>query len=156
MTPFDEATLRLKQQLRCTLDKQVAAELLMTAAAWSIRKARGSFPAKEVFALAARHPELGIDPHWVVDGDKKQPDSAAATSRRIHATLTRCRFDNSLVVLNSAPFNGMEIRPADLRHMAQQLTHLADMASLLPTAGKHFIPVNVHLDADCKVTNNIK
>lgn len=63
----------------------------------------------------------------------------------IQATLTRCRHGQPLVVLNSEPFNGMEIRPHDLRRLAQQLAALADMAARLPMGGKHFRPTTVNL-----------
>ena len=68
MNFFDEATLRLKQQLHVTQDKQVAAALSMTEAAWKMRKKRDNFPVNEVFALAAQKPELGLDPDWIVTG----------------------------------------------------------------------------------------
>lgn len=68
MNFFEEATLRLKQQLHVTQDKQVAAVLSMTEAAWKMRKKRDNFPVKEVFALAAQKPELGLDPDWIVTG----------------------------------------------------------------------------------------
>lgn len=61
----------------------------------------------------------------------------------IDATLTRDRHAHPLVVLDSAPFNGLEIRPADLRNMALQLSALADMAAKLPTGGKHWKPTRV-------------
>lgn len=68
MNFFEEAALRLKQQLKVTEDKQVAELLGMTANAWTLRKKRESFPTKEVFALAAQKPELGLDPDWIVTG----------------------------------------------------------------------------------------
>ena len=63
----------------------------------------------------------------------------------ITATLTRDRNSNALVVLDSAPFNGLEIRPHDLRLMAQQLTAIADMAARLPLGGKHWKPTKVEV-----------
>ncbi len=63
----------------------------------------------------------------------------------IHATLTRCRHGQPLVVLNSEPFNGMEIRPHDLRRLAQHLAALADMANKLPLSGKYFRPTKVQM-----------
>ena len=65
-------------------------------------------------------------------------------TRPINATITRCRHGQPLVVLDSEPFNGMEIRPHDLRRLAQHLTALADMAARLPTGGKHFRPTKVN------------
>lgn len=63
--------------------------------------------------------------------------------KTITAKLTRCRHGQPLVELDSAPFNGMEARPDELRRMAQQLTTLADMADNLPTGGKYFSPIKV-------------
>lgn len=64
---------------------------------------------------------------------------------KINATLTRCRFGNALVQLESSPFNGMEIRPAELRRLAQQLIATADMADRLPLGGKHWMPTRVEI-----------
>lgn len=68
MNFFDEAALRLKQQLKVTEDKAVAKMLGMSARAWAGRKDRGSFPETELYALAARQPELGIDVPYVLTG----------------------------------------------------------------------------------------
>jgi hypothetical protein len=65
---FDETTLRLKQQLKVTEDKQVAQALGLTGNAWTMRKRRGSFPEKELYALAAKRPELGLDVDLVLTG----------------------------------------------------------------------------------------
>jgi hypothetical protein len=63
----------------------------------------------------------------------------------IQAILTRCRHGQALVQLESTPFNGLEIRPADLRVMAQQLIAIADMANRLPMGGKHWKPSRVEI-----------
>lgn len=83
---FDEATLRLKQQLKVTEDKQVAEFLGMAAGAWTMRKKRGSFPIKEIFALAAQRPELGLDPDWIMTGHGIQ----MSTDSRDEAYLLQC------------------------------------------------------------------
>lgn len=64
---------------------------------------------------------------------------------KIVATLTRCRHGQALVQLESTPFNGLEIRPADLRLMAQHLIAIADMANRLPMGGKHWKPSRVEI-----------
>lgn len=66
----------------------------------------------------------------------------------LKATLTRCRHGQALVVLESEPFNGLEIRPGQLRALAQQLTAIADMAARLPTGGKHWQATQVSFDAN--------
>lgn len=63
----------------------------------------------------------------------------------ITATLTRCRHGQALVQLESSPFNGMEIRPADLLQMAQQLVAIAEMANRLPLGGKHWKPSRIEI-----------
>ncbi len=68
MNLFDEAMLRLKQQLKVTEDKEAADFLGLSPRALAGRKQRESFPTKEVFALAAQRPELGLDPDWIVTG----------------------------------------------------------------------------------------
>lgn len=68
MNFFEEATLRLKQQLQKTQDKEIAATLGLSAQSWAGRKKRGSFPEKELRALAQQRPELGIDVEYVLTG----------------------------------------------------------------------------------------
>lgn len=68
MNFFAEATLRLKQQLKTTQDKEIALALGLSAQAWAGRKKRDNFPEKELRALAQRCPELGIDVEYVLTG----------------------------------------------------------------------------------------
>ncbi len=63
----------------------------------------------------------------------------------LQATITRCRDSQALVVLDSQPFNGLELRPSELRQLAQQLCALADMAARLPTGGKHWRATKVSM-----------
>lgn len=86
MDSFDAALLRLKQQLKVTEDKEVAEHLGLSASALNMRKKRGNFPTKEVFALAARCPELGIDPDWVVTGVSGRME----TDDKAEAYLMQC------------------------------------------------------------------
>lgn len=65
---------------------------------------------------------------------------------KIEAKITRCRHGQALVVLDSEPFNGLEIRPHDLIKLAQQLSSLGDMAKRLPMSGKHWRPSKVVID----------
>ncbi len=66
----------------------------------------------------------------------------------LNAKLTRCRQGEALVELTSEPFNGLAIRPDDLRALAQQLTAIANMADSLPTHGKHWRATSVSVDAN--------
>ena len=74
MNFFDEASLRLKQVLKVTEDQQLAAALGLAANAWAMRKKRGSFPEKELRALAQQRPDLKIDVDYVLAGVEARPD----------------------------------------------------------------------------------
>jgi len=81
MNFFGEATLRLKQQLQTTQDKEVASTLGLSPQSWAGRKNRGNFPEKELYALAAKRPDLGIDVDWILGGGAVGPMSAAPAQR---------------------------------------------------------------------------
>lgn len=86
MPTFEDALLRLKEQLGTPTDK-VAAELLgLTDKSLNARKRRNSFPTKEVFALAAQRPDLGLDPDWIVTGIGSQQETAGNDE----ASLIQC------------------------------------------------------------------
>ncbi len=65
------------------------------------------------------------------------------TQAKINATVTRCREKQPLIVLEGGPFNGLEIRPVELRRLAQNLAALAEMAVRMPTGGKRFSPTKI-------------
>lgn len=67
---FEEATLRLKQQLKVVEDRQVAEVLGMTGNAWTMRKRRDSFPEKELRAVAQQRPDLGLDVDYILTGEE--------------------------------------------------------------------------------------
>ena len=69
-TFFDQQLSRLKKVLEVREDQEAATALGMTKAAFSARKTRGSFPEKELRALAQQHPELGIDVEYVLTGGR--------------------------------------------------------------------------------------
>lgn len=60
----------------------------------------------------------------------------------ITATITRCRDGKPLVELRDQPFNGLEVRPDELRELARKFIALADMAE---RSGRHFTPTRVTL-----------
>ncbi|GHT93944.1 hypothetical protein FACS1894116_07080 [Betaproteobacteria bacterium] len=72
------ARLRLKQQLKVRDDKDVAVILGMSAAALNMRKKRGNFPETELYALAAKRPDLRLDVGLVLHGDRLTPDQRTA------------------------------------------------------------------------------
>ena len=78
---FDEALLRLKRQVGTLEDQQVADLLGLKKAAFSARKSRGSFPEKELRALAQQRPELGIDVDYVLTGISSAASNAMTVLR---------------------------------------------------------------------------
>ena len=94
MNFFEEAALRLKQQLKVTEDKAVAQALGITSNAWTMRKRRGSFPETELYALAAKRPDLNLDVGYVMTGKTKQ-QLAAAMRADFGPWLKRRRGDTS-------------------------------------------------------------
>jgi len=86
MEYFEEATLRLKQQLKVTEDKQIAELLGFKPSAWALRKKRGSFPEKELWALVAQRPDLKLDVGYVLNGIK---DSDAAPVKSLLEIIDR-------------------------------------------------------------------
>ena len=67
---FHERLGRLKVALRARKDKEVAEALGLGEKAFNARKARNSFPEKELRALAQQRPELGIDVEYVLTGGR--------------------------------------------------------------------------------------
>ncbi len=72
MNFFEEATLRLKQQLAVTQDKEVASYLGLSPRAWAGRKQSENFPEVELYALAAKRPDLKINVDYVLTGRMPQ------------------------------------------------------------------------------------
>ena len=74
MDLFSDSLDRLKYSLRVSKDQEVAAALGMSKTAFSERKKRGSFPDKELRALAQQRPELNLDVDYVLTGVAARPD----------------------------------------------------------------------------------
>lgn len=72
-------------------------------------------------------------------------DAGSAMAQSVTATITRCRDGQAMIVLDSEPFNGMEVRPHTLRRLSENLAALAEMASRLPMGGKHWRPTKVEI-----------
>lgn len=86
MSDFEKGLLRLKEQLGVATDKEAADFLGLSDKALNARKRRDSFPTKEVFALAAQRPELGLDPDWIVTGGSHKMETAGSRE----ASLLQC------------------------------------------------------------------
>ena len=70
MNFFEQASLRLKQRLGVTQDKEAAKLLGLSPRAWAGRKQADSFPQTELYALAAKRPDLDIDVDYVLTGQQ--------------------------------------------------------------------------------------
>jgi len=70
MEKFEATTLRLKQVLGVTLDRDAAAALGLSPRAWAGRKKTGLFPETELYALMAKRPDLDIDVTYVLTGER--------------------------------------------------------------------------------------
>lgn len=82
---FSESLGRLKHFLRVSKDGEVADALGLKKTAFSERKKRGSFPEKELRALAQQRPDLGIDVDYVLTG-KTQRERAAGQAASVAAS----------------------------------------------------------------------
>lgn len=67
---FVKALNRLKECLGVSKDKQVAEALGLSDKAFNARKARNTFPEKDLLALSARRPELKLDVTYVLTGER--------------------------------------------------------------------------------------
>lgn len=86
MNSFDEITLRLKPQLKTTEDKVVAKFLGFKPSAWVNRKKRDAFPEKELYALAAKRPDLNIDVQYVLTGKPASEHQAKVVRNMLAAS----------------------------------------------------------------------
>lgn len=100
MNNFSGISLRLKQELRVSNDKEVAAALGLGNTAWANRKKREAFPETELRALAASRPE--IDVNYVLTGKRSQAHvmakiaTAGERVRMVRGTRTAQQFAQAL------------------------------------------------------------
>lgn len=96
MDLFSDSLDRLKHELRVSKDGEVAAALGMSKTAFSERKKRGSFPEKELRALAAERPE--IDVVYVLTGERdlRQVESQDQFAARMQAITATARLVDAL------------------------------------------------------------
>lgn len=102
MNNFLETSLRLKQQLGVSNDKDLAEQLGIGPTAWANRKKRGAFPETELRALASRRPELPLDVDYVLTGKRSQANVMAKLStagervRQVRGTRSIREFAQAL------------------------------------------------------------
>lgn len=90
-----DALNRLKTVLRQTKDKEIAEALGMGEKAFNARKARNSFPEKELRALAQQRPELAIDVEYVLTGGRLSEQQRQAIERARQITQTWPDIDDA-------------------------------------------------------------
>jgi len=139
MNFFTECLNRLKPVLRVSKDQEVAALLGLSKTAFSERKKRGSFPDRELRALARARPDLNIDVDYVLTG------VAQAALEVINAA----QAGTPLVKVGGAELQLLEnyrlCSPPDqeaLRHQAQFLAHRTPLTpdGLYPKRGDEPAP----------------
>lgn len=92
MDLFSDSLARLKHQLRVSKDREVADALGLSPTAFSERKKRGSFPQRELVALAQSKPELGLDVTYILTGET-QRDRAANLAAGPRASAVEAVLD---------------------------------------------------------------
>ncbi len=102
MNSFEEQLLRLKQSVKVSDDQDIAALLGMSKAAFSGRKTRESFPTKEVFALATKQPDLGLDPDWIVTGSSNKMEAANSREASLLQYFQKLNNKDQIRLLNMA------------------------------------------------------
>ncbi len=138
MNFFEEATLRLKQQLQTTQDKEVAAALGLSAQAWVGRKNRGNFPEKELRALAQQRPELAIDVEYVLTGGRMSPHERQAIDRATQFTselegLDAASRQRLMALAHQA---GLDTARAAIEPLSDDERELLEMFRAAPLAAK--------------------
>ena len=132
---FLERMNRLKTALGLSKDKEVAAALGMSDKALNARKARGSFPERELRSLGQARPELALDVDYVLSG-KRSPGHMTAKLKSAGERLRLVRGTRTIQEFASQ----LEIDPGYLEQVetaAQWLSHellarVVDQESISP------------------------
>lgn len=101
MNSFEAALSRLKHALRVSNDTEVASALGMSKTAFAERKRRGSFPDRQLLALAAARPELGLDANYILHGETVK-DAVAGMLKNFGPRLKELRGRRSVAAFAKA------------------------------------------------------
>lgn len=123
MDLFSDCLNRLKPMLRVSKDQEVAAALGLSKTAFSERKKRGSFPDRELRALARERPDLNIDVEYVLTG-VAQAALEIIDAARAGTPLVKVRGDELQLLQNYRSCS-----PADQEVVRQQAAFLASRAA---------------------------
>lgn len=126
---FYERLGRLKAALRLGKDKEVAEALGIGEKAFNARKTRGSFPEKELRALAQQRPELGIDVEFVLTGGSLSSHQRQAQDRARRFTLAQPGETGPLLELLDQAGAEMAASNARRADTYQQITEVLRMCS---------------------------
>lgn len=143
---FPEVLTRLKHALRVSKDQEVAQALELSKTAFSERKKRGAFPEKELRALAAKRPELGLDMNYILTGiegsaqallDAKQARIArvvdAGMSFEEVRAMEKASDPASIEAITALLY---ECRATELAAVHQLLTNIVELRRALATQAK--------------------
>lgn len=67
---FEQALLRLKEQLQLQADKEVASVIGLSPTAFNDRKKRDAFPEDKLLALSVKRPDLKLDVTYILTGER--------------------------------------------------------------------------------------
>lgn len=116
MPEFETRLARLKEALGVATAKEVANILEMSDKALNARKRRLSFPEKELYALAAKRPDLNLDVNYVLTGktQRERAVEAAASVATYSAEAMRKLQQDDRRVAEPAAFPLLSEREAAL------------------------------------------
>lgn len=157
MNSFKEKLLRLKNELNVSTDKEVAAFLGMNTSAFTVRKSRGSFPEKELFALIAKRPDLNLDIDYILLGHRRETYEAIAQEMlKDMPKPDEPRFDPNREMENLMPAENLLLqyfRTAD-KEGKEMILNVAKMAAKANTTQGNFA-TKMHI-GNVEQQNNIE
>ena len=140
---FPDALARLKHQLRVSKDQEVAAALGLSKTAFSERKKRGSFPEKELRALAQQRPDIALNLDYILTGkhkpaqevlsDAEDDDGVLRPERGRPSGLALTRDEEELLMLYRAAPLG--VKAAVIGTLLGAENPPAAMSSVMQTIG---------------------
>lgn len=158
MNSFKEKLLRLKNELKISTDKEVAAVLGMKPTAFAERKKTNSFPDKQVFDLAREHPDLDID--YILLGHRRE--TYEAIEREMLKDMPKAdevRFNPNKEMGNLMPAENLLLqyfRSAD-KESKETILNVAKMAAMFKSMqiGSNSHTTKMHID-NVEQQNNIE
>jgi hypothetical protein len=135
---------RLKRSLGVQEDQEAAEALNLSKAALSARKTRGAFPETELYALAAKRPELKLDVDYILTG--LHPASAAYAER---VARWQWQEQQDAEARKWAALRARRAYEAQGQEQEALRAEIQDLSSADESADKVARAIQRALDADC-------